>query len=103
MTPDDDQAIAELEKKGIEFIPVDIVKGELKEVKSRHARREREDSKRDSDDPVVKGMIIRNKKRKVKPGYKRKLDNEIKQHRRNEAKKTGRQQRRTERSNKKRK
>ncbi|MGO4927645.1 DEAD/DEAH box helicase [Fundicoccus sp. Sow4_D5] len=103
VTPDDDRSIAELEKKGIEFTPVEIVKGELKEVKSRHARREREDSKRDSDDPVVKGMIMRNKKRKVKPGYKRKLDNEIKQHRRNEAKKTGRQQRRTERSSNKRK
>ncbi len=102
VTPDDDRSIAELEKKGIEFTALELSsKGELKEVKSRHARREREDSKKDSDDPVVKGMINRNKKRKVKPGYKRKLDNQIKEHRRSEAKKTGRQQRRSERNSNK--
>lgn len=102
VTPDDDRSIAELEKKGIEFTALELSsKGELKEIKSRHARREREDSKRDSDDPIVKGMINRNKKRKVKPGYKRKLDNQIKQHRRSEAKKTGRQERRSERSSNK--
>lgn len=93
VTPDDDRSIAELEKKGIEFTSVEIAKGEIKEVKSRHARLEREDSKKDSDDPVVKGMINRNNKRKVKPGYKRKLNEQIKQHRRSEAKKTGRVQR----------
>lgn len=102
VTPDDDRSIAELEKKGIEFTALELSsKGELKEVKSRHARREREDSKKDSDDPVVKGMINRNRKRKVKPGYKRKLDNQIKEHRRSEAKKTGRQQRRSERNSNK--
>ena len=93
VTPDDDRSIAELEKKGIEFTSVEITKGEIKEVKSRHARLEREDSKKDSDDPVVKGMINRNNKRKVKPGYKRKLNEQIKQHRRSEAKKAGRVQR----------
>lgn len=93
VTPDDDRSIAELEKNGIEFTSVEITKGEIKEVKSRHARLEREDSKKDSDDPVVKGMINRNNKRKVKPGYKRKLNEQIKQHRRSEAKKAGRVQR----------
>lgn len=93
VTPDDDRSIAELEKKGIEFTSVEITKGEIKEVKSRHARLEREDSKKDSDDPVVKGMINRNNKRKVKPGYKRKLNEQIKQHRRSESKKAGRVQR----------
>lgn len=93
VTPDDDRSIAELEKKGIEFTSVEITKGEIKEVKSRHARLEREDFKKDSDDPVVKGMINRNNKRKVKPGYKRKLNEQIKQHRRSEAKKAGRVQR----------
>lgn len=93
VTPDDDRSIAELEKKGIEFTSVEITKGEIKELKSRHARLEREDSKKDSDDPVVKGMINRNNKRKVKPGYKRKLNEQIKQHRRSEAKKAGRVQR----------
>ncbi|MRI84876.1 DEAD/DEAH box helicase [Aerococcaceae bacterium WS4759] len=93
VTPDDDRSIAELEKKGIEFTSVEITKGEIKEVKSRHARLEREDSKKDSDDPVVKGMINRNNKRKVKPRYKRKLNEQIKQHRRSEAKKAGRVQR----------
>lgn len=98
VTPDNDQDIAELESKGIEFTQVDLSKGEIVPATSRHQRRNREDTQPVTQDPVVKGMIGRNKKRKVKPGYKRKLTEEIKQHRRQKAKQTGRQTRRAERT-----
>lgn len=101
VTPDDDRAIVELEKKGIEFTQVDLVRGEIKEVASRHRRIEREDTKKDKEDPTVVAMINRNKARKVKPGYKRKLNYQIKEHKRQEARRTRREQnRQAKRANK---
>ena len=94
MTPDDDRAIVELEAKGIEFQQVDIVKGEIRPVQSRHRRVERTDTKQDKEDPTVRAMINRNKKKKVKPGYKRKLNYQIKEHRQKEARKQKRAERR---------
>ncbi|MFL2129100.1 MAG: DEAD/DEAH box helicase [Ruoffia tabacinasalis] len=82
--PDNERDIHTLEKKGIEFEHVDIVKGEIREVKSRNARAKREDKKK-NEDTVIKGMIQRNKKRKVKPGYKKKLDRQIQSHKRTQA------------------
>lgn len=79
--PDNERDIHTLEKKGIEFQHVDIVKGEIREVKARNARAKREDKKK-NEDTVIKGMIQRNKKRKVKPGYKKKLDRQIQSHKR---------------------
>lgn len=79
--PDNEHDIHTLEKKGIEFEHVDIVKGEIREVKARNARAKREDKKK-NEDTVIKGMIQRNKKRKVKPGYKKKLDRQIQSHKR---------------------
>ncbi|WP_124057480.1 DEAD/DEAH box helicase [Vaginisenegalia massiliensis] len=96
ITPDDDQAIIALEKKGIQFTQVDLVKGQIKPVASRHRRIERQDTKKDLDDPKVRAMVNQTKKKKVKPGYKRKLNYKIKEHRRAEAKRQGRQQRRKE-------
>ena len=94
MTPDDDRAIVELEAKGIEFQQVDIVKGEIRPVQSRLRRVERTDTKQDKEDPTVRAMINRNKKKKVKPGYKRKLNYQIKEHRQKEARKQKRAERR---------
>lgn len=82
--PDNERDIHTLENKGIEFTTVDIINGELKEVKARNERSKRED-KRKNEDPVIHGMIQRNKKRKVKPGYKKKLDRQIKDHKRRQA------------------
>lgn len=79
--PDNERDIHTLVKKGIEFEHVDIVKGEIREVKARNARAKREDKKK-NEDTVIKGMIQRNKKRKVKPGYKKKLDRQIQSHKR---------------------
>ncbi|MDO4431840.1 MAG: DEAD/DEAH box helicase [Aerococcaceae bacterium] len=97
VTPDDDRAIVELEKKGVEFIPVELVRGEVREVASRHRRIEREDTKKDKEDGKVVAMINRNKKRKVKPGYKRKLNYQIKEHKKQEARKTRREANRQQR------
>lgn len=97
VTPDDDAAIQLLENKGIEFEQVELVKGELRSVKSRLRRLKRQDTKKDTDDQVVKVMISRNKKKKVKPGYKRKLNYEIQEHRRKEAKRKARGERRQQR------
>lgn len=94
MTPDDDRAIVELEAKGIEFQQVDLVKGEIRPAQSRHRRVERTDTKQDKEDPTVRAMINRNKKKKVKPGYKRKLNYQIKEHRQKEARKQKRAERR---------
>ncbi|MBA5729028.1 DEAD/DEAH box helicase [Aerococcaceae bacterium INB8] len=82
--PDNERDIHTLEKKGIEFEYVDIVKDEIREVKARNARAKREDKKK-NEDTVIKGMIQRNKKRKVKPGYKKKLDRQIQSHKRTQA------------------
>lgn len=97
VTPDNDNDIAVLERKGIEFTHVELSKGEIVLAKSRHQRKNREDTKQVTEDNVVKGMISKSKKQKVRPGYKRKLNEEIKQHRRQKAKVTGRQDRRSER------
>lgn len=99
--PGDDQAIAQLEAKGIEFEEVDLHKGQLKPIASRHRRTRRQDTKKDTDDAVVKAMIGQNKKKKVKPGYKRKLNWEIKEHRRQEAKRQNRAKNRQQRRNNK--
>ncbi|MBZ6526241.1 DEAD/DEAH box helicase [Aerococcaceae bacterium DSM 111021] len=82
--PDNERDIHTLEKKGIEFQTVDIIKGEIKEVKARNERAKREDKKK-NEDTVIHGMIQRNKKRKVKPGYKKKLDQQIKSHKQTQA------------------
>ena len=87
--PDNERDIHTLEKKGIEFEHVDIVKGEIREVKARNARAKREDKKK-NEDTVIKGMIQRNKKRKVKPGYKKKLDRQIQSHKRTQARQNNR-------------
>lgn len=90
VTPGDDQSIVQLEKKGIEFREVTLRNGEIVEVELRHRRTKRQDTRQDQDDPQIKAMIQRNKKAKVKPGYKRKLDWKIKERRRSEAKRRGR-------------
>ncbi|MBG9980074.1 DEAD/DEAH box helicase [Facklamia sp. DSM 111018] len=86
ITPDDDKAVASLEAKGIEFTEVTLSKGEIKEVEQRYRRSRRQNTQRKESDPRVKALINRNKKAKVKPGYKRKLTEEIKEHRRSQAK-----------------
>lgn len=90
VTPEDDSSILSLEKKGIEFVEVDLKNGEIVEVEKRYRRIKREDTKKNNLDPKIKAMIHRNKKAKVKPGYKSKLTREIKEVKRSNAKRNAR-------------
>lgn len=103
VTPDDDESISQLENKGISFELVEYRQGELVPARKRHARKNRSDTISDMDDPTVRGMIKRNQKRKVKPGYKRKLDRQIKDYRRGQQKQKQRQANRARRKQNKRK
>lgn len=98
VTPGDDHAIIELEKKGITFEDVEFKKGELIKVDHRQRRQRRKRTQANQEDNVVRGMIEKNKRRKVKPGYKQKLNKEIKEHQRQQTNKkkklAGRQARR---------
>lgn len=103
VTPDDDESISQLENKGISFELVEYRQGELVPARKRHARKNRSDTISDMDDPTVRGMIKRNQKSKVKPGYKRKLDRQIKDYRRGQQKQKQRQANRARRKQNKRK
>ena len=95
ITPDDDQAVSELESWGIDFETVELRQGQLRAVKHRDERKNRQDTVNVKEDPKVRAMINRNKKRKVKPGYKRKLNWQIKEHRQEKARQEGRKARRS--------
>lgn len=101
VTPDDDRTIQQLEKKGIEFREIVLRNGEIVEVELRHRRTKRQDTRQDQDDPKIRAMIHRSKKSKVKPGYKRKLDQKIKEQRHSDAKRRGRAENRQTRKNRK--
>lgn len=94
MYPGDDADVAALERKGVDFIPVRLVDGELVNHKDRNQRKNRQDTARPQEDPDIRRMINQNKKKKVKPGYKRKLKHQIKEKRRTNAKQKARQARR---------
>lgn len=93
VTPNDEEDIQQLEAKGIQFKYVDIKNNEIIEVKPRHERKTRERKGSDLEDPVIRGMIQRNKKQKVKPGHKKKLQKRIEEHKMSQ-KRRGRQSRR---------
>ncbi len=81
ITPDDDSMISKLEDRGVKFIPVEISNNEIKETHSRDRRHQRKHvQKNDESDAEIVKLINRSKKQKVKPGYKRKLKQNIKNH-----------------------
>lgn len=78
VTPDDDQMISKLEDKGISFIPVELSNNEIKETHSRDRRKLRKNiGQTNENDTEIVRMIHQTKKKKVKPGYKRKLKQDI--------------------------
>ena len=85
-TPDDDRAIQTLENRGVDFEEVAVRNGEIVPQKSRHSRQERRNRRPQEADPVVKGMVRRNKRQRVKPGHRKKLKQEIASHRRRQNK-----------------
>ena len=70
--PEDEDALARVEKMGIPFVQKDVKNGEWSELKDRHQRANRKgERKQDEIDVKAKSMV--RKPKKVKPGYKRNM------------------------------
>ncbi|MED4530740.1 DEAD/DEAH box helicase [Metabacillus fastidiosus] len=74
--PSDDDALVKLEKMGIEFVNMDLVKGEWRELEDRNRRHKR---KRQENEVDKAAKSIVQKPKKVKPGYKKKMSQEMEQ------------------------
>lgn len=72
--PSDEDALARLEKMGIEFKNIDLKKGELSIIEERNKRQNRK-KKEDSGEVMAKSLV--SKPKKVKPGYKKKMQWEM--------------------------
>ncbi|EPH95489.1 MULTISPECIES: DEAD/DEAH box helicase [unclassified Enterococcus] len=97
--PKDEQAIDAIEKMGVTFEPKEIKKEEIVDTYDRNRRAKREKSK-DVLDPTLIGLV-KKKKKKIKPGYKKKIDRAIADTNKQKRKVERRQQTRTARKNKK--
>ncbi len=72
--PSEDDKVVRIEKMGIPFVHEDVKKGEWVEIKERHARKNR---LKQEDEIDRKAVSIVKKPAKVKPGYKKKMAQEI--------------------------
>ncbi|MCE4956133.1 DEAD/DEAH box helicase [Macrococcoides caseolyticum] len=95
-TPDEEDLLNQIEKKGFSFIHSDIKNGELVEIKDRTERQSRT-KKEDNIEQNLKHKL--KGKKKVKPGYKKKFRYELDKLKRSEKKAHSK---RTNRENKKR-
>ena len=75
-SPEEEKMIDELEAYGVIFKPITIEKDQLVETYERKRRELRSAPKNQDPDHRIKGMVNKAKKN-VKPGYKRKLKQEI--------------------------
>ncbi|MCH4984196.1 DEAD/DEAH box helicase [Macrococcus epidermidis] len=95
-TPDEEDLINQIEKRGFSFIHSDVKNGELVEIKDRTERQ----SRKKKEDNIEQNLKHKLKgKKKVKPGYKKKFRFELDKLKRNEKKAHSK---RTNRENKKR-
>ncbi|MEY8701430.1 DEAD/DEAH box helicase [Streptococcus ferus] len=69
--PSDDSDIRELEKMGIAFLPKLIKNGEFQDTYDRDRRANREKSQEKLDLEMI--GLVKKKKQKIKPGYKKKI------------------------------
>ena len=69
--PSDDSDIRELEKMGIHFIPKMIKNGEFQDTYDRDRRANREKTQEKLDTEMI--GLVKKKKKKIKPGYKKKI------------------------------
>lgn len=97
--PSEDQAIMTIEKLGVTFKPKEVKNGEIVDTYDRNRRDKREKS-RDELDPTLIGLV-KKKKKKIKPGYKRKIDRAISDSNKQKRKVERRQQVRSVKKNKK--
>ena len=70
----DEDALVRLEKMGIAFKYIDLKKGELSVIEERNKRQNRK-KKEDSGEALAKSLV--SKPKKVKPGYKKKMQWEM--------------------------
>ncbi|WP_373841852.1 DEAD/DEAH box helicase [Limosilactobacillus sp.] len=105
--PGEDDLIAKLEERGIKFVPKELKRGRLVTTHDRN-RRHKYRRRQASLDPSMKGFVKKTKK-KVKPGYKKRIKRAIKdeeqekrklevRHRIRKAKRVRQRQRRRERN-----
>ncbi|KKB43062.1 DEAD/DEAH box helicase [Bacillus thermotolerans] len=80
-TPSDEDALIRLEKRGIQFRHMDLRRQEWVDLDDRNQRRKREKSQDDID---IRAKSAVRKPKKVKPGYKKKMQEEIKSFKRRE-------------------
>lgn len=97
--PSDDSDIRELEKLGINFIPKVIKNGELQDTYDRDRRNNREKSYQKLDTEMI--GLVKKKKKKIKPGYKKKIQWKVDEKRRKERRASNRAKGRAERKAKK--
>lgn len=69
--PSDDSDIRELEKMGIAFEPKVLKNGEIQDTHDRDRRNQREKAYQKLDTEMI--GLVKKKKKKVKPGYKKKI------------------------------
>lgn len=98
--PADEASIIALEKIGVTFEPKELKNGELVDSYDRNRRKKREKSK-DELDPTLIGLV-KKKKKKIKPGYKKKIQRAVDDSNRQKRKIERRQQTRSARKHKKR-
>ncbi|HFH7922926.1 TPA: DEAD/DEAH box helicase [Streptococcus agalactiae] len=97
--PSDDSDIRELEKLGINFIPKVIKNGEFQDTYDRDRRNNREKSYQKLDAEMI--GLVKKKKKKIKPGYKKKIQWKVDEKRRKERRASNRAKGRAERKAKK--
>lgn len=97
--PSDERKINEIEALGITFKPKEIKNGEVVESYDRNRRQKRE-KKRDELDTTLIGLV-KKKKKKIKPGYKKQIQREIEKSNKQKRKMERRQKGRTARKHKK--
>jgi len=70
--PEDEDALARIEKMGIPFMQKDVKNGEWTELKDRHQRAGRKGERKENEIDAKAKALVR-KPKKVKPGYKRNM------------------------------
>ncbi|MGO2083161.1 DEAD/DEAH box helicase [Vagococcus sp.] len=98
-SPQDEQAIGELEKLGIKFEPKIIRQGEIVDSYDRNRRTQREKSQKQLDPKMI--GLVKKKKKKVKPAYKKKIKYAISENDRQKRKVERRQTDRSKRKSRK--
>lgn len=97
--PSDDSDIRELEKMGIKFVPKVLKDGEFQETYDRDRRVNREKTREKLDTEMI--GLVKKKKKKIKPGYKKKIQWAVDEKRRKTKRAEARAKGRAERKAKK--